>query len=93
MGVRDSTLLVPDFQMLFTGDAYDGHCQVSNTVLAFKNTSLQNKVDVLKVPHHGSVVTASEGFYDLFRADVYLINARQYVLPCCQLGDVYTNVC
>ncbi|KFY95489.1 hypothetical protein V500_02756 [Pseudogymnoascus sp. VKM F-4518 (FW-2643)] len=65
------------FKMLFTGDAYDRDCNVAGTVQAFVGQQLPIMVDVLKVPHHGSDVTADAEFYRLIRAQIYLISGKQ----------------
>lgn len=92
-------------RMLFTGDAYDLHCNIMRTIMAFDvGTDLSIKVDVLKVspppsklaadclsvtracptnhvdlpaqiPHHGSEVTVHASFYQIVRAEVYIVCA------------------
>ncbi|RYP92963.1 hypothetical protein DL770_000923 [Monosporascus sp. CRB-9-2] len=62
-------------RMLFTGDAYDQPCDLRRTTAAWSDRQPEkiHHFDVLKIPHHGSNVTANSDFYQQFRADVYLI--------------------
>ncbi|UKZ80358.1 hypothetical protein TrVFT333_008116 [Trichoderma virens FT-333] len=62
-------------RMLFTGDAYDQPCDLRRTTAAWSDPQPEkiHHFDVLKIPHHGSNVTANSDFYQQFRADVYLI--------------------
>ncbi|KAK6352207.1 hypothetical protein TWF730_009037 [Orbilia blumenaviensis] len=68
-------------KMLFTGDAYDQSCDLQNTIAGWNE--IQNvypiTVDVLKIPHHGSNVTATSDFYEQVRAEVYLVCASHTV--------------
>lgn len=66
-----------EFDMLFTGDAYDRDCNVQNTIAAFDGRDLRQFVHFLKVPHHCSKVTSDKAFYKLFRAHIYLICGAQ----------------
>ncbi|KAK4695864.1 competence protein ComEC, partial [Lecanoromycetidae sp. Uapishka_2] len=63
------------FSMLFTGDAYDKACDIRDTLLSWQSSNIDPtiKVDVLKIPHHGSDNTTSSGFYSFCRANVYLV--------------------
>ncbi|KAF8456482.1 hypothetical protein BDZ91DRAFT_525848 [Kalaharituber pfeilii] len=68
-----------DFTMLFTGDAHDKHCAIRDTIAAWLPADKRPMwfFDVLKVPHHGSNVTADLEFYQTVKARVYLVCARQ----------------
>ncbi|KAF3929616.1 hypothetical protein ABW19_dt0210422 [Dactylella cylindrospora] len=74
-----TTFLRPDLElsMLFTGDAYDQSCDIQNTLANWKGLKSVYPINfsVLKVPHHGSNITATSDFYDQVRAEVYIISA------------------
>jgi hypothetical protein len=62
------------FEMLFTGDAHDQESDIRTSIATWKLDSDPTiRFNVLKVPHHGSNNTTHSQFYDLVRADVYLI--------------------
>ena len=66
-----------DFDMLFTGDAYDQEADIRDALARIKfGITPILKFSVLKVPHHGSNTTTHSSFYQQVRADVYLICAR-----------------
>ncbi|MCJ1390525.1 hypothetical protein MMC18_003385 [Xylographa bjoerkii] len=72
---RDSS-----FTMLFTGDAYDKACDIRDTLVSWSqgqrlplSPPRTIDVDVLKIPHHGSDVSQSSGFYAFVRARIYLV--------------------
>lgn len=67
----------PIFTMLYTGDAHDRECQVRDTVASLAGTIPAKNVDVLKIPHHGSISSTSVEFYNRITATVYLVCARQ----------------
>ncbi|KAL7783104.1 hypothetical protein V8C37DRAFT_57031 [Trichoderma ceciliae] len=76
---RSSTVTMfkrPDLglKMLFTADAYDRNCDVRRTILSYDDgTDATMNLSVLKIPHHGSEVTVDASFYEIVRAEVYLI--------------------
>ncbi|RPB07359.1 hypothetical protein P167DRAFT_540170 [Morchella conica CCBAS932] len=67
----------PVLSMLFTGDAHDRECQVRDTVANFAGPVPPRFVNVLKIPHHGSLCSTSVEFYNRITADVYLVCAKQ----------------
>ncbi|KAH6651289.1 hypothetical protein F5144DRAFT_559036 [Chaetomium tenue] len=66
------------FRMLFTGDAYDQGCDIRRTIYSWQQTKPLPPLwlSVLKIPHHGSSVTAYSDFYEFVRAEVYIICAN-----------------
>lgn len=67
----------PALSMLFTGDAHDRECQVRDTIIDFAGSIPPRFVNVLKIPHHGSLCSTSVEFYNRITADVYLVCAQQ----------------
>lgn len=67
----------PLLSMIYTGDAHDRECQIRDTVLDYAGTMPPRTVDVLKIPHHGSLCSTSVEFYNRITADVYLVCAQQ----------------
>ncbi|KAJ1706292.1 hypothetical protein NYO67_11565 [Aspergillus flavus] len=67
-------------KMLFTGDAFDQACDLGRTTAAWSGRAINETYDfdVLKIPHHGSNMTADSKFYQQFRADVYIICGAHY---------------
>ncbi|MCJ1370620.1 hypothetical protein MMC20_001833 [Loxospora ochrophaea] len=71
---------IKGIKMLFTGDAYDRNCDVRKTVTSFSGGKPPIvAVGLLKVPHHGSNVTSDTSFYELVRAEVYLVCAAHRI--------------
>ncbi|KAH0604129.1 uncharacterized protein H6S33_007160 [Morchella sextelata] len=67
----------PALSMLFTGDAHDRERQIRDTVFGFAGPITPRSVDVLKIPHHGSLCSTSVEFYNRIKANVYLVCAKQ----------------
>lgn len=74
---KDAPGAEPALSMLFTGDAHDRECPVHDTIDSYAGALRTRAVDVLKVPHHGSLCSTSVEFYNHFAATVYLVCARQ----------------
>ena len=62
-----------NFNMLFTGDAHDRDSDIRSRISQYLGQEI--RIDVLKIPHHGSNVTTDTGFYHDVRASVYLVCA------------------
>ncbi|KAH6608210.1 hypothetical protein Trco_004523 [Trichoderma cornu-damae] len=72
-------------KMLFTADAYDRNCDVRRTILSYDDgTDPAMNLSILKIPHHGSEVTVDASFYELVRAEVYLICGSHH-------GNIHRN--
>ncbi|KAH0604945.1 uncharacterized protein H6S33_004927 [Morchella sextelata] len=67
----------PFFTMLYTGDAHDGECHIRDTVISIAGPMPPRHVDVLKIPHHGSISSTSIEFYHRITATVYLVCTKQ----------------
>lgn len=62
-------------RMLLTGDARGDHLLRSLRELGYIGASGGLHLDVLKVPHHGSVKNVTREFFELVTADHYIISA------------------
>ncbi|TGJ85777.1 hypothetical protein E0Z10_g2973 [Xylaria hypoxylon] len=56
-------------KMLFTADAYDRNCDIRSTIFSYTNQENW----YIDLPHHGSQVTVDSSFYEVVRAEVYLV--------------------
>lgn len=69
-----------DFDMLFTGDAYEQESDIRHSIAMWKNGLAAGaplfKFSAMKIPHHGSEKTTHAQFYSAVRADVYFISAQ-----------------
>ena len=69
-----------NFDMLFTGDAYDQEADIIHSIAMWKEGLVSGtalfKFNVMKIPHHGSARTTHAQFYQAVRADVYIVCAQ-----------------
>jgi hypothetical protein len=61
-------------RLLLTGDAHGGDVVKAWKELGLKGT-ISTKVDLLKMPHHGSIRNTTEPFLKFFEADHYVFSA------------------
>jgi CRISPR/Cas system-associated exonuclease Cas4 (RecB family) len=62
-------------QMLLTGDARGDHVLQGLEAKGFLQLGAKMKVDVLKLPHHGSIRNVDRNFFERIVADHYVISA------------------
>lgn len=83
-----SLLILNDFQMLLTGDAY---CEDEYTLMDAYPEWL-GELDVLKIAHHGSKTSSSEAFLKLVSPEVALISVGRHNLYGHPAADVVKRI-